>query len=294
MLFLLTGATGFLGSHLVKALLERGHSVAAYRRPSSNDWRLGALSLQVQWHELPAALSLPFHAARLPDAVIHCAALYGRRGELLIELIDANTRLPVQLYQLAAAHRVSAFINTDTILAPGLNPYALSKHHAADWLRLSPGPTRVLNLKVQHFYGPLDDPTKFITWLVQQCLAHAPEINLTDGRQWRDFIYVADVVHAMVTLAERANAGGENPRFEEYELGTGQPVQLRQLVERIRDLTGSRSQLRFGAMPHRPGEPMRTEANIAQLTALGWRPEVSLEAGLKQTIQAERTRIQTL
>jgi nucleoside-diphosphate-sugar epimerase len=285
---LLTGATGFLGSHLCRALIERGHTVEAIRRHSSDLSRLGPLAGQVRWHCAPDGLEAPFSGPNIPDAVIHCATLYGRHGESPVLMLEANTLLPVRLYHLAAQRGVPLFLNTDTILDPALNLYALGKHQAVQWLMRAGGPTRVLNLKVQHFYGPGDDPAKFITWLVTQCLANVPEIRLTDGRQQRDFIYVSDVVGAMLALLEcEAPGSGPGGGFATYEIGSGNPVALRDLVELIHKLTGSRSRLSFGAVPYRPGEPMLTRADTAALRALGWRPQVQLPEGLARTIEAQ-------
>ena len=314
-LIVLTGATGFLGRHLCRALLAHGYDIAAFRRPASDLARLGPDAQRVRWHLAPEQLEAPFRGPQAPLAVIHCAALYGRKGETPAQLIEANTLLPVRLYRLAAERGVPAFLHTDTILDPGLNPYALSKHQAAQWLRLLAGPTRVLNLRVQHFYGPHDDPIKFITHLIAQCLAHAPDIPLTDGRQRRDFIFVSDVVSAMLALLQSgadvspgscggagvspASSMGVSPvsfgqdaqatgAFAEVQIGSGEPVAVRELAELIHKLTGSRSRLLFGALPYRPGEPMLTCADTAPLRALGWRPLVPLAEGLTRTIEAQR------
>jgi nucleoside-diphosphate-sugar epimerase len=286
---LVTGATGFLGSHLCRALLEGGYTVEAFRRRASDLGRLGPLAGQVRWHCAPEELEAPFSGPIIPEAIIHCAALYGRRGESPVQMLEANTLLPVRLYHLAAQRGVPLFLNTDTILDPALNLYALSKHHAAQWLMRAGGPTRVLNLKTQHFYGPGDDPAKFITRLVAQCLAEVPEIPLTDGRQQRDFIYVSDVVSAMLALLEcKAPANAAAAGFVNYDIGSGNPVSVRDLVELIHKLTGSRSRLSFGALSYRPGEPMLTRADTSALRALGWRPRVQLPEGLERTIEAAR------
>lgn len=288
---LLTGATGFLGSQLCRSLLEAGHSVAATCRHGSDFSRLGALADKVRWYRVPEELEAPFSAGKPPDAIVHCAALYGRRGESPVQLIEANILLPVRLHHLACRHGVPRFLNTDTVLDPSLNLYALGKHHAAQWLMRGVGPTRVLNLKVQHFYGPGDDATKFVTGLITRCLANVPEIALTDGLQQRDFIYVTDVVGAMLTLLN-APVGGSEPKggFATYEIGSGSPVRVRDLAELIHRLTRSRSRLNFGAVPYRPGEPMLTCADTSALQTLGWRPQVQLPAGLARTIEAERAK----
>ena len=281
----LSGATGFLGSRICRALAERGHLVHAYRRAGSKP--VAGLPESVHWHLLPAEIEAPFAVRPRPDAVIHCAALYGRKGESPAEMIEANTLLPVRLRDLAAKHGVPVFFNTDTVLDPALNAYALSKHQAVEWLRRSNGLPRVVNLRLQHFYGPGDDPSKFIAAMVAQCAANVPEIPLTDGRQRRDFLYVDDAVSAYVALLENDSVClGGGPGFVEFEVGSGEAVEVRTVVERIHALTHSRSQLKFGLLPHRAGEPMLTQADISALRASGWKPATSLAEGLRQTVAA--------
>ncbi len=280
----LSGATGFLGRPLARVLTERGHTVHAYRRASSNTRDFPA---NIRWHLLPEAIETPFAESPAPDAVIHCAARYGRKGETGAQMIEANTLLPVRLRDLAAQHRVPVFLNTDTVLDPALNAYALSKHQAVEWLRRGGDRPRILNLRLQHFYGPGDDPSKFIAAMIAQCAAHVAEILLTDGRQRRDFLYVDDAVAAYLTLLENEEVcRGSGPGFVEFDIGSGEAVAVRQVVERIHELTGSRSRLKFGALPHRAGEPMLTQADVTALRALGWCPATTLDDGLRRTVAA--------
>jgi len=291
MRILVTGATGFLGSHLCRLLVDRGHEVIAFRRSASDLSRLAAVAERVRWLDI-ADLETPFRSGKTLDAVVHCAALYGRRGESVPDLIQANTLLPARLHRLACDTGVPLLLHTGTVLEPHLNAYALSKHHAEEWLKMAGGSTRVVNLKVQHFYGPNDDPSKFITGLITRCLANEPEIPLTEGRQQRDFIHVDDVVGAMLLLLEDPacppSAAG---RFLDVEVGSGEAVEIRTLVEYIHRLAESRSRLAFGALPYRPGEPMLTRADNTVLRSWGWSPMVSLEAGLRRTVEAERTKL---
>jgi CDP-paratose synthetase len=282
----LSGATGFLGRHLARALVARGHTIHAYRRAASDT---GDLPDSIRWHLLPEAIEAPFGESPSPDAVIHCAALYGRKGESAAEMIEANTLLPVRLRDLAARRRVPVVLNTDTVLDPALNAYALSKHQAVEWLRRGPVPPHIVNLRLQHFYGPGDDASKFIAAMIAQCATHTPEIPLTDGRQRRDFLYVDDAVSAFVTVLEQPTSGGGEAAFVEFEVGSGEAIEVRRVVELIHQFTHSRSRLDFGAVPHRAGEPMLTQADTTALRALGWRPEVTLEEGLRRTVLAARS-----
>lgn len=285
-IIVLTGATGFLGSRLCHTLVEAGYTVHGYRRSSSDLTRLHGLAGCIRWHRLPEELEVPFRSEPVPAAVIHCAGAYGRRGESPEQMREVNVRLPLRLWKLAADSGVPSFLHTDTILDPALNEYAACKHEAAEALKQARGPTRVTNLRAQHFYGPGDDADKFIPALIAQCLANVPEIPLTEGRQRRDFIFMDDVASAFLAVLNRPPSAGAAAAFDEFEIGSGEAVELRRLAAQIRQLTGSRSRLLFGALPYRANEPMFTQADTTALRALGWRPRVPLIEGLRRTVQA--------
>lgn len=281
----LTGATGFLGSHLCRALLAAGYTVHGYRRMSSDPSRLRDITSRLCWHRLPEELEAPFRGKIAPVAVIHCAGLYGRRGETAEQMREANIELPVRLHRLAAECGVPVFLHTDTILSPELNEYAAGKHEAATRLKNSGRSPRVVNLRVHHFYGPDDDQNKFIAALIARCLANEAEIPLTAGQQKRDFIHVDDVARAFVAVLQQQLEAGECGVVE-FEVGSGKAVELRWIVERIHALTRSRARLVFGALPYRAHESMFAEADTAALRALGWQPRISLEEGLERTVAA--------
>lgn len=275
-----------MGSHLSRALLAAGYTVHGYRRVSSDLSRLRDIAPRLRWHTLPDELAGPFQGEIVPAAVIHCAGLYGRRGESAAQMREANIELPVRLHRLAAGCGVTVFLHTDTILAPELNEYAAGKHEAASRLKNFGGSPRVVNLRVHHFYGPDDDQNKFIAALIARCLANEAEIPLTAGQQRRDFIHVDDVASAFVAVLQQQLEAGGSGAGAEFEVGSGEAVEIRWLVERIHALTRSRSRLAFGALPYRAHEAMLAEADTTALRALGWRPRVSLEEGLQQTIAA--------
>lgn len=282
---LVTGATGFLGSHLVTALVRQGHQVIVLKRSFSDTRRLKEVLSSVAVYDLDRSpLSDPFRDHGKLDAVLHAATCYGRGGESFSEVCEANLAFPLRLLEAACSHETARFINTDTSLERGINAYALSKKQFSEWGKLAAesGRIRFVNVVLEHFYGPGDDDGKFVTHVIKSCRQGVPELKLTKGEQERDFIYIDDVVSAYLLLLE--NGSGAGLAFVEYPLGSGQTVSIRALVEMISRLTGSTTQLNFGALPYRQNEAMRSVADIGALERLGWKATTDLAAGLARTI----------
>lgn len=283
---LVTGASGFLGSHLVRALLLRGTPVLAASRGPEVPVRLrgldGPLEI-VSWD--PRDPEPLLH--RGVSVVVHLAACYGRAGEPPMELVEANLLAGLRLLHGARAAGVGAFLHAGTGLPPEVSPYALSKRQFAAWAEIQTGGTAVVELRFEHFFGAGDDPSKFTTHVARSCLLHLPRLPLTAGIQLRDFIHVDDAVAAIIAVLDRGIPPGGHAR---YGIGSGQPVSIRSLVERIHQLTGSRTVLDFGALAPRSNEPAECRADLTALRGLGWAPAIPLDEGLARFIDGERIR----
>ncbi len=285
MKILVTGATGFLGSRLVNALLKQGHRVIILKRSFSDTRRLEeALPLVAVYDLDRSPLSDPFRDHGDIDAVLHTATCYGRGGESFSEVCEANLAFPLRLLDAACSHGTARFINTDTSLERGINAYALSKKQFSEWGKLAAesGRIRFVNVVLEHFYGPGDDVGKFVTHVINSCRQKVPELKLTKGEQERDFVYIDDVVSAYLLLLE--GGGGAQPACAEYPLGSGEAVSVRALVEMISRLTGSPTSLNFGALPYRQNEAMRSVADVEALARLGWKASTDLATGIARTI----------
>lgn len=263
MQILITGAAGYLGRRLVTMLSQSGHRVLALTRGER---------------------ALP---ANETDAVIHTATCYGRAGESRDEVFAANVDWPLRLLETLSPGTV--FVNTDTVLAPALNGYAASKEsfrqRGHDLARARN--VRWFNLRLEHFYGPGEGDDKFITRTVRACLAGS-ELKLTPGNQRRDFVFIDDVVSAFDRVLRIA---GERCDAGDLYAGTGRPVRIRDLVERINRLCGSRGGLCFGTIPMREDEPMEFKSPDAQpLGDYGWQASVDLEQGLERVVRFEKAR----
>jgi len=289
MRILLTGITGYLGSHLATTLLAKDCEIVGLKRKSSSLRRIESILPKLTLHDVDEAnVSKLFTQHGKIDAVIHTAACYGRNGESISQVLEANLVFPLKLIDAATASDVGLFMNTDTVLDKYLNPYALSKGQFAEWGRYFSGQKKIrfLNLRLEHFYGPGDEQTKFTAHVINSCISNVPELKLTLGEQQRDFIYIDDVVAAYLLLLDKRESFDEG--FMEFNVGSGVATSVKKFVEMIHRLTASTTRLNFGALPYRAGEVMFSQADTSALEALGWSCPCDIETGLKQAIDQER------
>jgi nucleoside-diphosphate-sugar epimerase len=286
---LLTGATGYLGSHLAKALLNAGHSVVALKRKTSSLQRLEPITARITLIDLDELdFDSLFKKQGKFDTIIHAATCYGRNGESASQIVDANLNFPLKLLDAASMAGVPIFLNTDSALDKFLNAYSLSKAQFSEWGRYfaTHNKIRFLNLKLEHFYGTGDDDTKFSSHVIKSCLMNVPELKLTAGEQERDFIHIDDVIAAYMLILEQSASLAD--WFMELDVGSGDIITIRRFVELVHQLTASKTTLQFGALPYRAGEVMHSKADVTNLAALGWQKRYGLETGLKQVIALER------
>lgn len=284
---LLTGATGFLGSHLLDALINRGYDVVILKRSTSNIYRIQHVIDSVTSYDIDLkSLEVAFKEQKI-DVVIHTAGQYGRNGCSIAEIIESNVMFGASLLDTCLKYSTRTFINTDTMLQPYLNNYSLSKKHFVDWLRQYSSKVQVVNLRLEHMYGTKDDDSKFVFWLLSQLKKGVSKIELTSGEQKRDFIYIDDVVSAYMTVLDEQKF---LPKFSEYDVGTGHLITVRKFVERLLFLYQQtdaqvKTKLLFGAKPYRNGEMMSVDVDITGLKKIGWQSKVSLDEGLNKIIK---------
>jgi nucleoside-diphosphate-sugar epimerase len=282
---LLTGATGFLGSHLTNAFVSDGHEIAVVARPSPRMDRLSGILSRIRLIDV-SSLEESTMAFR-PHAVVHAATCYGKRGEPLRALEETNVELPSRLLKYAVDVRAALFVNSDTTLPADLSNYAHTKAQFVQSSRpLVNGDIRFANVRLESLYGPGDDDGKFVTQVVQACVREDLELRLTPGDQARDFLFIDDAVAAYRLLLQ--HAADQLQPWQDYGLGTGVATTIRDLVETVKRESGSRIACRFGALPYRPRELMRSCANAVVLERLGWRHRTGLVEGLRKVIAFER------
>jgi len=282
---LITGATGFLGSHITRELHRNGYKVIILKRSFSDIWRIRDIYSEIRSYDIDKIdLELPFKENKI-DCVVHTATKYGRKEERISEIVETNIIFPLKILETATFFDTDTFFNTDTILYSYLNHYSLSKRQFIEWLSAFQDRIKIFNLKLEHMYGEMDDFSKFIPFVIKELLLKATEIKLTKGEQRRDFIYVGDVVDACKAILHSLDKYSKG--FYEYEVGTGIATPIKDVVLLLKTLTlNNETYLNFGALPYRDNEIMESKANLEKIKKdVGWEPKILLEEGLKKTIE---------
>jgi CDP-paratose synthetase len=287
---LLTGATGFLGSHLLRAFIAKGWDVTIIKRSFSNTNRICDLIPQLSFVDKDITpLASVFDEKNRFDAVVHAATCYGRDGQSAAEILETNVGFPLELLENSMRCKVSVFINTATffnsasLLYPYLSNYILSKRQFEDWGKVFSAHKKIgfVNLRLHQIYGPGDDSSKFTTWIFESLKKNHPHIELTPGEQKRDFVFIDDVVSAFLHILDTQNKENE---YLEYDIGSGKEISIREFVEKAKEISGAKTKLIFGAKPYRDFELMQSRADIEPLKTTGWAPAISLETGILKSL----------
>jgi nucleoside-diphosphate-sugar epimerase len=278
---LITGINGFLGSNLAKSLYIN-YNIIGIENKKDNISRISKFIDKDQVFENNAA-DLKCIFSKYPiNIIIHTATSFGKNGESITEIAHSNYFSPLLLLEYAINNHVNTFINTDTVINKFVNEYSLFKRQFYDYLVYNKGKINIINMKLEHFYGGEASDANFITFISKKLLNNENDICLTKGEQKRDFVYISDVVEAFKLTIEKTDFA--NNKFEDYHVCTGNKISIKELVTLLKRLTGSNSNLIFGAISYRNYELMDTEEDNSSVKNLGWTPKINLEEGLIKTI----------
>jgi nucleoside-diphosphate-sugar epimerase len=289
---LVTGASGFIGSRLARALLADGWEVHAVVRPSSKLEQLTGIAERVTFHLHDGStdsLIETLGAAR-PHVVFHLAALFitVHRPDQVVPLLQSNVVFGTQLLEAMTTTGSRRLVSTGTFsqhydnrdYAPTFL-YDATKKALDDIVQFyveSAGLSAV-TLELYDTYGPGDPRVKLFA-LLRAAAESGRTLDMSPGEQLLNLVYVDDVVRGYRIAADRLRREGDQ-RNERFALSSGRPLPLREVVRIYQAVTGRAVPVRFGGRPYRPREIM-VPWNRGELLP-GWSPLVPLEEGILRT-----------
>lgn len=304
MKILITGGSGFIGSHLAEHFQGKAHVRVLDNLRTGHRRNLAGLDVEFIEGSITDRAAVR-RAVEGVDYVFHLAALVSvpESVERPQECVEINVTGLLNVLEASAAAGVRKLCLSSSAAIYGNNPsvpkredmlpeprspYAVTKldgeyycQHYNESGRLATAALRFFNV-----FGPRQDPAgayaAAVPIFIQRALAGEPITIYGDGGQTRDFIYVKDIVAANVFAATTPEVTGV------FNAGYGGQITVRELAERIVALAGSRSEIRFA--PERAGDVRHSRANVDKLTGAGFRPTGSLEAGLRATLDSFRSK----
>lgn len=286
---LITGGTGYLGSHFINKFYFK-YDFIILKRSFSDTSKLKIDDNSAIFYDLDKIVLKKIFEENQIDLVFHCATNYGRSDQNELNILDCNLTLPVSLLQLSTKYNINSFINTDTILDKRVSHYALSKNHFNEWLKIFSNKIQCINVRLEHFYGPNDDKTKFISKILNLLFTNVEQIELTKGEQIRYFLHIDDVIDAFDIIINQNNEIGNG--YHKIDIGSSQGISIKDVTTLLKKLTENTSTiLNFGAIEYRQNEIMNPKLDLNYILNLGWKSKLTLEDGLKEVVEFEKKQL---
>jgi len=294
---LITGASGFVGSHVARLLVAEGCEVHVLVRESSNRWRIQDIlpSMYLWQSDLVAFENVNTYLQEIkPELCIHLA-WYAVPGKYLnsqenLDSIQASINLLSQLAELGCKRFVGigtcfeydlslGYLSESSLTKP-ITLYAATKVALSTILQQFAQITEmeVAWIRLFYQYGPMEDERRLIPGIISSLLRDEV-VKTTKGEQVLDFLHVEDIASAIWAVAKSNVSGVVN-------VGSGQPVTVGQILLELGNLLGKPDLIHLGALPYRPNDPMFICANNELLIKkTDWTPKYNLTTGLKNTIE---------
>ncbi len=299
---LITGGAGFLGSALANALVDGGHEVLVLDDLSAGDpnrldpgvlFHRGSITDRPKLWTLLQGVDTVYHlAARVlvAESILYPREYNEANVSGTVALLEAMRDAGIPRLIFASSGAVYGD-QTDqpiheTATPHPLSPYAVSKLSAEHYIHTIGAlwGTTTVALRIFNAYGPgqpvLPSHSPVIPRFISQALGGGSLVIFGDGEQTRDFVYLTDVVHALI---EARNIG--KPEHCTVNVGTGIGVSINQIAQEIITQTGSSSNIIYS--PVSSGGVSRLQADLTRARKLlGYRPKITIEEGIRRMLQA--------
>lgn len=291
-----TGGTGFVGSHICRALIQAGHSIICLKRKTSSLDRCMDFRERMQWVDHDSANWAQVVIASKPRALVHCAwagVTVAERDDWKIQ--GENIAFLLELMRIAEAVGAKQFIAFGSQAEYGLIQGRVNEEHPCHpttaygiaklaCLTLLDGFARQRQmsyawLRLFSIYGPGEGAQWFIPGLIRQMkLGQSP--RLTGCEQRYDYLHVYDLALAVLAVLRQPEKSGV------FNLSSNTSLPLKQVVELIREYASSRVAPVFGALPYRPGQSMHLEGDSTRFNeAFAFKPQITIVEGLRKLVE---------
>jgi len=304
MRILVTGAAGFIGSHLVRLLVREGHSVCAVLQPERPAERLvdcidQVRAFSIDLNDAQAVRSMTSEV--LPECAIHLA-WYAVPGKYLrapenLDCVSATIALAGALASVGCRRFVAAgtcfeydwdygFLSEEITPLRPRSLYGVCKNAAREILQAY---CEQMGMpfawaRIFYLYGPQEAEARLVPSVIRALLS-GQAAKCTQGEQIRDYLHVEDVTSALWAVARSHLTGPVN-------IGSGDPVKVRTIVETIAQYLHREENVALGALPTDPQEPPVLLADVRRLAkVVGWKPSLPLQEGLANTCEWWRSTI---
>ncbi len=298
---LVTGGSGFIGSHLTRRLVAEGARVAVLTKYHSSIDNIRIVDVWNQLEVIEADIrnqdSLQKIRRFKPDIVYHLAA-YNHVGDSFVhvqEALQCNMVGTANVFEACDNFERFVYVATSEVyghqrsvpfseeLSPfPISPYAVGKYGGEMYCRMKMHSTAqdVVVLRPFNAFGPYQSTRAIIAEIILTCL-QGKEVHATQGAQTRDFNYVQNLVDGFLLAGIRNEASGQI-----INLGSGTEISIKDLILEIHRQTNSSSELHFGSLSDRPTEIWRMVAsNDTAKDILGWSPIIDFAEGMRRTIE---------
>lgn len=275
---LVLGGNGYLGSKIINELLSNDNVFCTVKSGEGLNLLQQKQNIHIISDDIDEIKNVIL--SNEIDVLINTVCCYERNGIALTDVINANLVFPILIISFAIENCVKRIITIDTSLPKNVNLYSMTKKTVAEIGEYYCDNYQNLifyNVLLENFYGKDEPKNRFLHIMVDKLKKNEP-LDLTSGTQRRDFIYIDDALSAFNILVNNDDVGYHN-----VPVGTGEGPTIKDVICYLKEIIGSESALRFGAVVSRKNEP-DCIADSSYLAKYGFKIKYPYRVGLKEII----------